>query len=85
MSIHLDSNKRIRPYDTIGGAIRHFRKKQGYTQEQLGKRIGVCQASIAHYEANNVTPPIKVLKSLAHELECSLTLLIDHKVTPLGD
>ena len=79
--IHLEDNKRKRPYDTIGAAIKHFRKQQGYTQDQLGKRIGVCQASIAHYEANKVTPPLKVLKLLSRELECSLALLCDHKLS----
>lgn len=78
--IHLDSNKRVRPYDTIGQAIKHFRKKQGLTQDQLATRIGSCQATIAHYEAGRVIPPVKALKNLARELECSLTLLIDHKL-----
>lgn len=81
--IHLDSNKRIRPYNTIGDAIRHFRKKQGYTQQQLADRIEVCQASIAHYESNKVTPPLKMLKALSRELECSLSLLIDAKLNHL--
>lgn len=78
--IHLQDNKRKRPFDTIGGAIKHYRKQNGFTQEQLGIRIEVCQASIAHYEANRVTPPVKVLKKLARELGCSLNLLIDHRV-----
>lgn len=79
--IHLEDNKRKRPFDTIGGAIKHYRKLNGYTQEQLGKRIGVCQASVAHYESNRVTPPVKVLKDLARELGCPLTMLIDHKIS----
>lgn len=83
--IHLEDNKRKRPYDTIGGAIKHFRKKQGYTQEQLGKRIGVCQASVAHYEGNRVVPPVRVLKLLSRELGCSLSLLIDHRMSILDN
>lgn len=83
--IHLDSNKRIRPFDTIGGAIKHLRKKNGWTQSQLAKRIGCNQPNIAHYESNAVTPPISKLKLLARELGCSLTLLIDHKTNFLSE
>lgn len=79
--IHLEDNKRKRPFDTIGGAIKHYRKKNGYTQAQLGLRIEVCQASVAHYESNRVTPPLSVLKKLARELGCSLSLLVDHKLS----
>ena len=83
--IHLDSNKRIRPFDTIGGAIKHYRKKNGWTQAQLAVRIQVCQSNIAHYESNKVTPPISKLKLLSRELGCSLALLIDHKTNFLSD
>lgn len=78
--IHLDSNKRIRPFDTIGGAIKHYRKKNGWTQAQLAVRVNVCQSNIAHYESNTVTPPISKLKLLSRELGCSLALLVDHKL-----
>lgn len=79
--IHLEENKRKRPFDTIGGAIKFYRKKHGWTQNQLAVRLDVCQATIAHYEANNVTPPLRMLKKLSRELECSLTMLIDHKLS----
>lgn len=83
--IHLAENKRIRPFDTIGGAIKHYRTKHGWTQVQLAERLGVSQGSIAHYEANNVTPPVRMLKKLSVELECSLTMLIDHKINFTSD
>lgn len=79
--IHLDSNKRLRPYDSLGEAIKHFRIKNGLTQQKLAEKIDVCQASIAHYESNRVTPPLKVIKLLSRELNCSLALLVDHKLS----
>ena len=78
--IHLEENKRKRPFDTIGGAIKHFRKKNGWTQVQLAQRLDVCQATVAHYEAGRVVPPLKMLKRLSTEFECSLSLLADHRL-----
>ena len=77
--IHLQDNKRIRPFDTLGSAIKHYRKKNGWTQIQLAQRLEVCQATIAHYEAGRVVPPLKMIKKLSRELECSLSLLVDQK------
>lgn len=83
--IHLQDNKRIRPFDTIGGAIKHYRKKNGWTQSQLAERISVCQSNIAHYESNRITPPVSKLKLLSRELGCSLALLIDHRINFVSD
>jgi transcriptional regulator with XRE-family HTH domain len=83
--IHLEDNKRKRPYDTIGGAIKFFRKRNGWTQAQLAERIGVCQSNVAHYEANNVCPPVKMIKVLSRELGCPASLLIDHKLNFTSD
>lgn len=78
--IHLQENKQYTPYDTLGGAIKHFRKKNGLTQDQLAERIGVTQPAIAHYESNRHTPPLKVLKKLSRELEININLLVAHKL-----
>lgn len=40
----------IREYK-IGEAIRHIRKRQGLTQEQLGERMGVKKAQISRLES----------------------------------
>ena len=77
--IHLQDNKRIRPFDTLGSAIKHYRKKHGWTQIQLAQRLDVCQAPFAHYEAGRVNPPFKMIKKLSRELECSLALLVNQK------
>lgn len=79
----LDHTSRRLPYNTIGGAIRHFRKKRGWTQTQLAEKIGVTQGNIAHYEADRVTPPVKKIKDLAIIFECPFQLLAEHRWSPL--
>lgn len=82
MSIHLQSNKRYHPHDTIGETIRFYRKKAGLTQSQLAERVGCNQPSIAHYEANRVTPPISRIKKLSWELNISAEMLLSAKLRP---
>ena len=65
MSIKIESNKTYRPYDSIGGAIKHYRKKAGLTQEQLAKATGISRSTIGKLEIGMHTPTQETLDKLA--------------------
>ena len=70
-----------RPYTTIGGAIKHYRKKNKLTQEKLAEKLDLCQASIAHYESGRATPSLKVIQKMSRELGVPVQLLVEHRYT----
>jgi transcriptional regulator with XRE-family HTH domain len=61
---------------SIGERIYNTRKARGYTQAELGKRIGLSNRMIAHYEGYNVLPPIDVLKQIADALDVTVSYLL---------
>ena len=75
----LDPAAKRSPYGTIGGAIKHFRKKLKLSQSKLASNIGVSQPAIAHYESGHRIPPVKVIQKLAEELHCPIQLLVSHR------
>jgi len=56
--------------------IKTLRKAKGWTQTELGKRIGVIQKVIADYETGNTKPPIERLPVLADVLGVSVDELL---------
>jgi transcriptional regulator with XRE-family HTH domain len=75
----LDPSARKTPYNTIGGAIKHYRLKNGWTQSQLAAKLSKCQATIAHWERGTVTPKTKDMQRISVELGCPVQLLINHR------
>ena len=75
----LDPSSQKRPYETIGGAIKYYRIKNGWTQSQLAAKLSKCQATVAHWESGRVTPKTKDLSRLSIELGCPAQLLIHHR------
>ncbi len=65
---------------SIGDRIKFFRKKKGWTQKDLGLKIGYSERSagvrIAQYEANKKTPREKTLSSIVDALGVSVDALI---------
>lgn len=54
-----------------------FRKKKGFTQEELAKIIGVKKNSIARYERGEVSPSIERANQIAKILNVSLDELVN--------
>jgi transcriptional regulator with XRE-family HTH domain len=52
----------------IGSRIKQRRTKNGMTQVELAKRVGLSRTSIANIEAGQQCPPLPVLYSICHEL-----------------
>lgn len=48
-----------------GKKLKELRKIEGWTQEEVAKRIGVSKQTYSHYENENRTPSLKTIRSLA--------------------
>ena len=63
---------------TMGGRIQVLRLQKGWSQEELGFRIGVNNKSvISFYEHDTRAVSISVLQTLAKELETSIDYLVN--------
>jgi transcriptional regulator with XRE-family HTH domain len=62
--------------------IRLLRKAKGWTQTELGKKIGVIQKLIADYETGNTKPPIDRLPLLADALGVTVDELLRGEAMP---
>lgn len=49
-----------------------FRKKLGYTQEDISKATGIARPNIARIESGRYTPTLEVLTKLAGALDMDL-------------
>ena len=57
----------------IGNRVRELREaKDGMTQSELGKIVGVTRQTIAAIEQRRYSPSLETAFKLAREFECSL-------------
>ena len=49
--------------------LREAREEMGYSQKQLGLRVGLSDKSISMYEKGTVYPPVSNLLKIAKELK----------------
>ena len=68
-------------YRLLGLRIAYYRKRKGYTQEQLAEKIGMSWSFLSQLEANNgaVTKgmSLNALFSIAEALEIPASELLD--------
>ena len=60
----------------IGAFIAVNRKAKGFTQEQLGEKLGVSNKTISRWENGNYMPDLSLLEPLSRELGISLNELL---------
>ena len=65
----------LKLYDTIS----FYRKKQGLTQEELAKKLGVTNQSVSKWESAQCCPDIGLLPALADIFEISIDELFGRK------
>lgn len=65
---------------TIGENIKHFRKEKGFTQEELGKMIGLSGVAIMRYEKGQREPKQNILTNIAKALGVHLRDLVDTSI-----
>ncbi len=62
--------------------IRQLRQARGYTQEALGKFLGVQKAAISKYEGGHANPPQDTLSALADLFHVSIDYLVGRSDDP---
>lgn len=68
--------KAKRPEETIGQRIRRFRKTEGLTQEELGRKVGLSKRMVAYYEIQGGSPSPELLGKFAESLGVSINTLL---------
>lgn len=66
---------------TLGARIAAFRKKRGYTQEQLAAALGVSSPAVSKWETGNSCPDITLLCPLARALDTNVDTLLQFEET----
>ena len=64
----------------LGEKILELRKKQGFSQEQLGEKINVTRQTISNWELGETSPNPEQLKLISKELNISIDELLDNDV-----
>lgn len=60
-----------------GKLIAALRKEKGYTQEELGRILGVSNKTVSRWENGNYMPDIETLRLLGKEFSVSIEELLD--------
>lgn len=60
----------------LGDRVRELRKEHGWSQGDLGTRIGTDAGRISRYEGGKITPSLEALVRLADVLEVSVDYLV---------
>ena len=65
---------------SIGKNIAYFRKIKGYTQEELGQKIGVTNQAVSKWESETSMPDIMLLPRIANALDVTLDDLFAERI-----
>jgi transcriptional regulator with XRE-family HTH domain len=65
----------------FGKRLANMRKASGFTQQQLGEKVGVSKRVIAYYEGETDYPPTHLIATLAKALSVSTDELLGLKQT----
>lgn len=63
--------------NTLGSRIQELRKSLGYSQVELGQRIGVSKSQVNRYENKGIQPPADILSKIADLFGTSVDFLIN--------
>ena len=79
------------PTEIFPDRLRASRDLRGWSQRELGRRVGIPATSIAHFEIRTRKPSFDTLRRLASTLEVTTDYLLgivdapDHHVSKLDD
>jgi len=68
---------------SLGESILTLRKKNGFSQEQLGEKINVTRQTISNWELNETAPNPEQLKLLSKALKVSIDELVDNDISSI--
>jgi len=69
----------------LGQKLQHLRKEKKWTQDELGKRIGIHGRSIGKYEAGMSNPSRETLQKLANIFEVPMEYFLVEEENALGN
>lgn len=75
----------------VGAFLKHLRKENNMTQEQLGERIGVTNKTVSRWETGNYMPPVECLELLSDIYQISINEILagerlaDEKIKEIAD
>lgn len=56
--------------------LKEAREEMGYSQKQIGMRVGLSDKSISMYEKGSVYPPVSNLLKIAKELKKDISFFV---------
>ena len=66
---------------SMGKNIAYFRKSKGYTQEELGSKLGVTNQAVSKWESETSMPDVMILPRIANALDVTLDdLFAEHVI-----
>lgn len=71
-------------YKNLGQKLKKYRKDNGYTQEQLGAKLGITKSAVVNYETGIRKIPFDLLASLCDLYKVRIDDLVT-KQTTLND
>lgn len=66
----------------INDIIAFYRKKNGFTQEELAQKLGVTNQSVSKWESAQCCPDISLIPTLADIFEISIDELFGKEPSP---
>ena len=63
----------------LGYQLRTWRKRRGYTQQQMADFLQVHRTSYTKYELGTIDPPLDILCRMADILDCTTDELLGRK------
>lgn len=67
--------------ETFGQRLAKFRQAKGFTQAELGKKVGLSPRMVAYYETETEHPPTNYLPAFAKVLKVTIDELLGFKIT----
>ena len=72
--------------NNFGNKLRYFRKKMGFTQKELAKKLNISASTIGMYEQGRREPDFKILNNICNVLSLnSVILLSNNKSSELNE
>ena len=68
---------------SLGKNIAEFRKRKGFTQEELGQKLGVTNQAVSKWESETSMPDVMMLPRIADALDVTLDDLFAEQTPPL--
>ncbi len=62
---------------TFGEKMKRLRNERGLSQQELGKKLGIKQQTVAQYEKVPYTPKYDTVSRIAEALNCPITALVE--------